>query len=507
MELTGRLLDLCREVAAAENLDAMRRAVLRGLAILADVESGYLYGPNQIGNAFVCLASVPALLEGQAFPLGPLPGGACAISGLLRVTQATILGPGEGADALRETLFGVAAGQVLAIPGRIGTGAWSVIALLLLQEERVVPPASLVLLDRFMAFAGAGMERTLRVDCLDAASHRLEAEPGRDTAGHARGNMERRLIGVSPSMQRLREQIARVASRDISVLILGETGTGKELIARELHELSNRKDHPFVALNVASLPENLVEDELFGHVKGAFTGAHAARTGLIAAARGGTLFLDEIGDMAPALQAKLLRVLQERRYRPVGADREESADIRLVAATHADLPHMAADGRFRSDLFFRIAQIRIVSPPLRERNGDIMLLAHHFLATNSAQFGGAKVFALTAEALLAGYAYPGNVRELQAIVERAVLLSGERAMIEAEDLALVAPAKSPEFDVSGFALPKACDRFEASLITRALEQRRGSRRLAAEDLGIPLRTLSNKMRKLGLDGPEAGENA
>ncbi len=127
---------------------------------------------------------------------------------------------------------------------------------------------------------------------------------------------------------------------------------------------------------------------------------------------------------------------------------------------------MAADGRFRSDLFFRIAQIRIVSPPLRERNGDIMLLAHHFLATNSAQFGGAKVFAPTAEALLAGYAYPGNVRELQAIVERAVLLSGERAMIEAEDLALVAPAKSPEFDVSGFALPKACDRFEASLITR-----------------------------------------
>ncbi len=231
------------------------------------------------------------------------------------------------------------------------------------------------------------------------------------------------LLGDSAPMRRVRELIERIASVDATVLVLGESGTGKELVARALHEVG-RPGKPYVAVNCAALPEQLLESELFGHVKGAFTDARTARTGLLVQAGQGTVFLDEVGEMPPAMQAKLLRVLQERKVRPVGSSTEIPLEARLIAATHRDLEEEVEAGRFREDLFYRLNVLPVALPPLRARGNDVLLLAQHFLAQVAGRTGRAVVGLdpSTAERLLA-YPWPGNVRELQNAIERAVVLT------------------------------------------------------------------------------------
>ncbi len=304
------------------------------------------------------------------------------------------------------------------------------------------------------------------------------------------------LLGEAPAMIALQRSIARVATSTAPALILGESGTGKDLVARAIHAQGPRSDRPFVAVNVAAIPEQLLESELFGHVRGAFTGATESRRGLVVEANGGTLFLDEIGDMPIALQAKLLRVLQSGEVRPVGADAVRIVDVRVVAATHRDLPALVASGRFRADLFFRIHVLPITVPPLRDREGDVPMLARHFLRRAQLRTPSSPVRALDvdAERVLARAAWPGNVRELESAMERLVVF-GEDDAIHASDLAFVSPqaslaehdggAASPSPEVQPRTLREVSERHVASVLAST----KGDKRRAAQILGIDLSTL------------------
>ena len=237
------------------------------------------------------------------------------------------------------------------------------------------------------------------------------------------------MLGASPAMVRLFDLIERVAGSDVSVLVVGETGTGKELVARALHEHGTRAAGPFLAENCAAVPAELLESELFGHEKGSFTGAHAKRVGHFLAADGGTLFLDEIGDMPLAMQAKLLRVLEEREVRPVGSNKTVPVDVRLVAATHRDLHQRCSTGEFREDLLYRLQVVTLELPPLRERKGDVRLLARHFLSVAEGQMGRAASLDGTALAWLEEQPWPGNVRQLENAIQRAVAISAGQITI------------------------------------------------------------------------------
>jgi DNA-binding NtrC family response regulator len=300
------------------------------------------------------------------------------------------------------------------------------------------------------------------------------------------------LDGSSPAITRVRRLLSRVAASDASVLLCGESGTGKELVTRGLHDRSRRSDRPFVAINCAGLPEPLLESELFGHVRGAFTDARSDREGLFLQARGGTLFLDEIGELPPALQPKLLRVLEERRVRPVGSNQEIPLDVRVMAATNRALEAEARSGRFRLDLFYRLDVLRVSLPPLRERGEDILLLARRFAGRAAAQ-EGRPVPALAPEVarLLLQHRWPGNVRELRNCMEHAVALScGDR--IEVDDL----PDAVRGAETAG--IPIAADwltleEVERRYVGSVLDHTRGNRSSAARILGIDRRTLMRKL--------------
>ncbi|OXJ07040.1 sigma-54-dependent transcriptional regulator [Burkholderia sp. HI2500] len=311
-----------------------------------------------------------------------------------------------------------------------------------------------------------------------------------------------RLLGVSAAMRDVQKQVGRAAMSDATVLLTGETGTGKEVAARVLHAASARHAGPFVAVNCAAIPADLLESELFGHRRGAFTGAHADRAGRLVEADGGTLFLDEIGDMPAAMQAKLLRALQERQVMPLGADRATAIDIRVVAATHRDLVAAVADGTFREDLFYRLNVIPLHLPPLAERVADILPLAAHFLC-NAA---GMRALHLTndAQRALLDHRWPGNVRELRNVMERAAALAPGPA-IGAADLGLAAvPAREPHADavpahLLDMPLPDALATVERAAILRALERANGNRAEAARLLGIGRQSLYARMANLGIE--------
>jgi len=306
------------------------------------------------------------------------------------------------------------------------------------------------------------------------------------------------LLGTSPAMRRMYELLDRIADSSASVLIAGETGTGKELVARALHERGRRKAGPFVAVDCASLPEPLLESELFGHVRGAFTDAHAVRRGLFVQANGGALFLDEIGDLPLALQAKLLRALQTRCVRPVGANEEVPFDVNLIAATNRDLESAVEEGRFREDLYFRINVIHVEMPPLRARGGDVLLLAQHFVDRYAAQ-AGKRVTGLSpdaAERLLA-YVWPGNVRELENCIERAIALTRHET-IGLDDL----PEKIRGFQRSHVLVAgddpselAPLEEVERRYVLRVMEAVGGSKTLAARVLGIGRKTLYRKLEQ------------
>ncbi|NLE39251.1 MAG: sigma 54-interacting transcriptional regulator, partial [Pirellulaceae bacterium] len=304
------------------------------------------------------------------------------------------------------------------------------------------------------------------------------------------------IVGRSVAMRQLFELLPRIAESDSTVLIEGDSGTGKELFAKALHNLSPRRDKPFIALNCAALPDTLLESELFGYKAGAFTDARVDKPGRFALADGGTLFLDEIGDVSPAMQVRLLRVVQERTYEPLGSVQPVRTDVRLVAATNKDLGKLVRKGLFREDLFYRIHVIRLTLPRLRERREDIPLLVEHFLAKFNRLQG--KEVAGVSDAVLARlmeYDYPGNVRELENIVEHAFVLC-RGALIELAHLPphLRGPAKEESLpDLAGMTL-EAMERF---LIANALRRTNGNRAAAARELGINPSTLFRKLKTMG----------
>jgi len=322
------------------------------------------------------------------------------------------------------------------------------------------------------------------------------------------------IIGASPQMLRVYDLIGRAAPAETNVLITGESGTGKELVARALHEGSPRRNQAFVTINCAGIPETLIESELFGHRKGAFTGALCHKRGLFEEAHGGTILLDEVGELPLALQAKLLRIVQERTFRAVGGTEDVSVDVRIISATNKDLEREVIEHRFREDLFYRLNVINIAMPPLRERREDIPLLAGHFL-TKYARKLGKEITALSqfAQEMLAGYDFPGNVRELENIIERSVALESSRIVMP-ESLALSAHRKrergteaAPELDFprAGFCLDDVVEGIERDLIGRAMEAAGGNKPKAAELLGIGLRSFRYRLDKYRLGGePDSG---
>jgi len=311
--------------------------------------------------------------------------------------------------------------------------------------------------------------------------------------------------GSDPGMARIAETVQRVAPSAATVLLLGETGTGKEVIARAIHQHSARREQPFIAVNCAVLKDELLESELFGHAKGAFTGADRSRAGRVETARGGTLFLDEIGELSPVVQAKLLRLLQEREYECLGSDHTRSADIRLVAATHRDLRAAIQVGQFREDLYYRLKVISLRIPPLRERAGDILALARWLLGRHAAESLRAPPRLSTqVEQALLRYSWPGNVRELSNVMERCVLLAGddvELGDLPEELLAADGQASEPLAALDElFALDynAAVTAARRVIVQRALEQAGGHQTRAAERLRVTQPYLSRLVKQLGI---------
>jgi two-component system response regulator PilR (NtrC family) len=314
-----------------------------------------------------------------------------------------------------------------------------------------------------------------------------------------------RLLGKSAAMQRVFDMLRKIAPARTSVLLVGESGTGKELAARALHELSPRAEHSFVAVNCGAIPETLIESELFGHVKGSFTGATADKEGLFEAAHGGTLMLDEVAELPLGMQVKLLRVLQERKVKPVGGVSEREIDVRVVAATNRDLETEVEKGAFRQDLYYRLNVIQVRMPPLRERREDVPLLVDHFVKKFAAEHAQ-PITGVDADAMavLTAHNFPGNVRELENLVERAVTLSsgGHITADALPDLSRAerAAAAGPDLPATGFDLERELESFERGLLLKGLERTGGNRTLAARLLGVSFRSLRYRLSKLGISG-------
>jgi two-component system, NtrC family, response regulator HydG len=315
------------------------------------------------------------------------------------------------------------------------------------------------------------------------------------------------IIGSSPALREALRIVERVAPTDVTVLITGESGTGKEVVARAIHEASRRADGPFIALNCSALPADLVESALYGHVRGAFTGADRDREGLFAAAHGGTLFLDEVGDLAAPAQAKLLRALEERLITPVGATREVAVDVRVLAATNRPLDALLRDGAFREDLLYRLSVVQLQLPPLRDRREDVPALATHFIAHFAERHGRPPLpLAEGARRALLACDWPGNVRELRNAIERAVVLADGDA-IETRDLpaavtSSTASLRPVEAALAGLsytdARARALDGFERSFLAAALERHGGNVSAAARALGLHRQSLQKMLRRLGI---------
>jgi two-component system response regulator PilR (NtrC family) len=318
------------------------------------------------------------------------------------------------------------------------------------------------------------------------------------------------IIGKSQEMREIFQLVARVAPSSANVLIVGESGVGKELIARAIHKRSPRSRKPFVSINCTAIPETLLESELFGYVKGAFTGAVTHKQGLVEAAHMGALFLDEVGDISPAIQAKLLRFLQDREFRRVGDNEDRKVDVRVIAATNKNLEKEMEEGRFREDLYYRLNVIRIRIPPLREREEDIPPLIDHFIKKYSKKQGKTiKKASSLAMKVLCNYSYPGNVRELENTIERLVTLETSEQLTAAHiPSRFTERAEIPESErgvhipSGGIDLDRATEELERQLISRALEMSGGGRAKAAALLGITMRSLRYRLAKLGMDSED-----
>ncbi|MDT3719597.1 nitric oxide reductase transcriptional regulator NorR [Pseudomonas oryzihabitans] len=411
-------------------------------------------------------------------------------------------------DGLVEGLHGqLVVHDCLGCPLYVQDQLWGLLTLDSLQAQNAQPQD----LTTLAAFAGlaaatvAAAERIRQLSVRLVSEHEL-ALAYQQSVGHQR---PRELIGQSPASQRLRQEIETVAASDLTVLITGETGVGKELVAEAVHARSRRQQRPLISLNCAALPEALVESELFGHARGAFSGAVSERRGRFELADGGTLFLDEVGELSLAAQAKLLRVLQSGQLQRLGTDRELIVDVRIVAATNRDLAEAVRAGRFRADLYHRLSVYPLLVPPLRERGRDVLLLAGFYLEQNRARLGlrGLRL-APAAQRTLLAYAWPGNVRELSHLISRAALKAnaetsevGGILTLDNDQLGLpVAAAALPVADEqdSGTTLRDATDAFQRQTITLALEQHQQNWTLTAAALGLDRANLARLAKRLGL---------
>lgn len=334
-----------------------------------------------------------------------------------------------------------------------------------------------------------------------------------DTPHQEHANRFPDIVGQSQDMLKIYDLMERVADSDSNIVITGETGTGKGLIARAIHKCSHRHDKPFIHINCGAIPENLVESEFFGHVRGAFTGATEAKPGKFALAHGGTLCLDEIGDMPHDLQVKILRVLEEREFEPVGGVKTVKIDVRVIALTQHDLEKAVSKGNFREDLFYRLCVIPVTMPALRERRPDIQLLAEHFLEQfNTTKHAAISGFSEEALAMMQRHAWPGNIRELKNLVERIVVLKHE-GEISIEDLpAKLRPVSGGAFapqhmelPSDGICLNSALNEFERTLIYQSLKKTNGVKKKAAELLNIKRTTLVEKIKRYHSDEPALKE--
>ncbi len=415
-----------------------------------------------------------------------------AIAGLRRHEPSVVLldlglppdadGVGEGFETLREILSLAPATKIIVVTGNadrdnalkaVRFGAFDF-------YQKPVDVDVLKLL----------VERATRMAALERENQRLARLPERSPIAG--------IIAADETMLKLCRTIEKVASTDISVLLLGESGTGKELLARALHDLSERQKHRFVAINCAAIPENLLESELFGHEKGAFTGAHKQTIGKVEVASGGTLFLDEIGDMPMPLQGKLLRFLQSRVIERVGGRQEIPVDVRIVCATNRNPKEMIAEQRFREDLFYRISEVTLQVPPLRQRGGDVIVLAQALLNRYAQEFGrGARGFAPDALVAIEHYPWPGNVRELENRVKSAVIMSDSK-QLGAADLNLAGEVREGTF----FTLREVRSDAERKAIQHALAVTDGNVSAAAARLGVSRPTLYDLMDRLGLGVPK-----
>ncbi|MEJ2200508.1 MAG: PEP-CTERM-box response regulator transcription factor [Desulfuromonadaceae bacterium] len=337
------------------------------------------------------------------------------------------------------------------------------------------------------------LARAYHLAALEAENLRLQAA-SMDQLGVMHG-----IFGQCPEMETVFSTIRKVASTDVPILVLGENGTGKEMVARAIHNQSLRKNGPFIPINCGAIPENLLESELFGHEKGAFTGAAGRVQGKVEFSQGGTLFLDEIGELPLPLQVKLLRFLQEKVIQRVGGREDIVVDTRIVAATNVDIEAAIKDGRFREDLYYRIGVINLHLPPLRERGEDIRLLAGLFLSRYANEFQKKiKGFSPVAERALRQYAWPGNVRELENKIKRAILMA-EASLLGPEDLGFAETMEKPiDFSVAGMTLKDARDKVEKDLLEASLRTLSGNVAKAAEALGISRPTFYDLMKKHGL---------
>lgn len=342
--------------------------------------------------------------------------------------------------------------------------------------------------------------------------HRLIRENTRLRAAGGSSAPLDRILGVSDAVKSVRRQIEKLAPVNTTILVTGESGTGKELVAKALHELSPRSGMPFVAVNCGAIPAGLIESELFGHARGAFTDARTARRGLFTEADGGTLFLDEVGELPQPAQIKLLRVLQEGEVRPVGENRADKVNVRVVAATLRDLQKLVEKGEFREDLYYRLNVVQIRIPPLRDRAEDVTVLANAFLARFNREMNRnppVAGFTASADAVMTAYAWPGNVRELENAVERGVLLTDgdeiDTPHLPEKLWTVQTPTKSQRPDPEDLSLKRAVRNLEESYMKAALRRTRGNRTRAAELLEISHRALLYKIKEFGIDPDAEGE--
>lgn len=475
LEAIKKLYRFSAKLAEAPNFEAMERNLVDAVIELAEADTGFLIVLDERGNTKI---DVARNRKGQDLPESERSLSESIVSDVIQRRRPQLI-----SDAMESSMFSDSLSvvnyklrSVIAVPILLGEELLGVLYLGCNRKSSAFAEGFLEILSVFAAQAALLVKNALLVAELRRDNQALKDELESRTFGE--------IVGGSTSMQSVFKAVARFAPTDISALIVGETGTGKELIAREIHRRSARANGPFVALNMSAIPENLLEAELFGHAKGAFTGAVAERRGKFAEADGGSLFLDEIGDMPLALQAKLLRVLQERQISQLGSNKTIPIDIRLISATHQNLEEMQEQGTFRADLYFRLNEVTVALPPLRERGEDIPLLATYFLAKYSEQMGRPlRRFTPQALASMKRYRWRGNVRELEARIKKAVV------MAEGPDIDLV----DMELEEGGMAhvlnLRDAKEAYALRYIREVLELNNGNRSKTARDLGVDPRTI------------------